>query len=516
MNPQQRSERQRVLAHAAAVASEAAEYAAKLWRGVEDSVISDGRWTGPEVSIHAAPWCVLLQTWMPNWGPADINNLRCVCTVLHPKRMSEHMSEVLTRYLPGAEHLRWHLHSPERIFELSCAVHAELVYMHRLRSLAAAAGHASICIAGSLAMHRRMLCQGLKPDFAPNDVDIYISGARDGDGQSRDDAQLLNAVVEAAVAYLQWLYPGEVVQKREEESQDGELRRVYHSYFNDFPPITAETVELIPKADAVRQINQWRAVSAEELAQGPEPDHPEAAEFMLGRTADVERLGRVAAALHDLPSTHLGVPRAYELASVAVVSASSSEKLTSQEFEDLRNSGHFGVTVDGDEMPDDIGFRSAWPLKFASKKIHHCFAYTMCTDIGHSLAGWTVPRSINIIEIQGEEALHPLDVVAGFDMLQCAVAMRCDGAFNYDFFLTTETEECLSRREARFTQYAVAPVPSLQNYDGVGAEFDNRANLNVAAGRVSVIDPDGALTRMLDRVKKYEARGFHLATGNSS
>ena len=67
-----------MLARAAAVASEAAEYAAKLWRGVEDSVISDGRWTGPEVSIHAAPWCVLLQTWMPNWGPADINNLRCV------------------------------------------------------------------------------------------------------------------------------------------------------------------------------------------------------------------------------------------------------------------------------------------------------------------------------------------------------------------------------------------------------------------------------------------------------
>jgi hypothetical protein len=365
-----------------------------------------------------------------------------------------------------------------------------------------------------------MLCQGLKPDFAPNDVDVYISGARDGDGQSRDDGQFLNAVVEAAVAYLQWLYPEEVVGlKEEEESQDGELRRVYHSYFNDFPPITAETVELIPKADAVRQINQWRAVSAEELAQGPEPDHPEAAEFMLGRTADVERLGRVAAALDDLPGTHLGVPRAYELASVAVVSATSSEKLTrtSQEIEDLRKSGLFGLTVDGDaRMPDDIGFRSAWPLNFASKRIDHRYTWTMCTDVGHSLAGWTVPRSINIIEIQGEEALHPLDVVAGFDMLQCAVAMRCDGAFNYDFFLTTETEECLSRREARFTQYAVAPVPSLQNYDGVGAEFDNRANLNVAAGRVSVIDPDGALTRMLDRVKKYEARGFHLATGNSS
>ena len=174
------------------------------------------------------------------------------------------------------------------------------------------------------------------------------------------------------------------------------------------------------------------------------------------------------------------------------------------------------MTVDGDEMPDDIGFRSAWPLKFASKKIHHCFTYTMCTDIGHSLAGWTVPRSINIIEIQGEKALPPLDVVAGFDMLQCAVAMQCDGAFIYDFFLTTETEECLSRRESRFTQYAVAPVPSLDNYEGVGAEFDDRVNLNVAAGRVSVIDPDGALTRMLDRVKKYEARGFHLATGNSS
>ena len=47
MNPQQRSERQRVLARAAAVAAEAAEYAAKLWRGVEDSVISDGPWTGP-------------------------------------------------------------------------------------------------------------------------------------------------------------------------------------------------------------------------------------------------------------------------------------------------------------------------------------------------------------------------------------------------------------------------------------------------------------------------------------
>ena len=412
--------------------------------------------------------------------------------------------------------MRWHLHSPERIFELSCAVHAELVFMHRLRSLATAAG-ASICIAGSLAMHRRMLCQGLKPDFAPNDVDIYISGARDGDGQSRDDGQFLNAVVEAAVAYLQWLYPGEVVGLKEEESQDGELRRVYHSYFNDFPPITAETVELIPKADAVRQINQWRAISAEKLAQDPEPDHPEAAEFMLGRTADVERLGRVAAALDDLPGTHLGVPRAYELASVAVVSASSSEKLTSQEFEDLRTSRHFGLTVDGDEMPDDIGFRSAWPLNFALKKIYHCFTYTTCTDIGHSLAGWTVPRSINIIEIQGEKALPPLDVVAGFDMLQCAVAMRCDGAFNYDFFLTTETEECLSRREARFTQYAVAPVPSLENYDGAGAEDDNnRVNLNVAAGRVSVIDPDGALTRMLDRVKKYEARGFHLATGNSS
>ena len=508
MNPQQRSERQRVLAHAAAVASEAAEYAAKLWRGVEDSVISEGPWTGPEVSIHAAPWCVLLQTWMPNWGPADINNLRCVCAVLHPKRTSEHMSEVLTRYLPGAEHLRWHLHSPERIFELSCAVHAELAFMHRLRSLAAAAG-ASICIAGSLAMHRRMLCQGLKPDFAPNDVDIYISGARDGDGQSRDDARLLNAVVEAAVAYLQWLYPGEVVKQKEEESQDG-LRRVLHSYLDDFPPITAETVELIPKADAVRQINEWRADSAEELAQDPETG-------ASGLQADVERLGRVAAALDDLPGTHLGVPRAYELASVAVVSALSSEKLTSQEFEDLRTSRHFGLTVDGHaRMPDDIGFRSAWPLKFASKKIHHHYTYKMCTDVGHSLAGWTVPRSINIIEIQGERALPPLDVVAGFDMLQCAVAMQCDGAFNYDFFLTTETEECLSRREARFTQYAVAPVPSLQNYDGVGAEFDNRANLNVAAGRVSVIDPDGALTRMLDRVKKYEARGFHLATGNSS
>ena len=140
----------------------------------------------------------------------------------------------------------------------------------------------------------------------------------------------------------------------------------------------------------------------------------------------------------------------------------------------------------------------------------------MCTDVGHSLAGWTVPRSINIIEIQGEEALPPLDVVAGFDMLQCAVAMQCDGAFNYDFFLTTETEECLSRRESRFTQYAVAPVPSLEDYDGHQEEADARANLNVAAGRVSVIDPDGALTRMLDRVKKYEARGFPLATGNSS
>ena len=285
---------------------------------------------------------------------------------------------------------------------------------------------------------------------------------------------------------------------------------MYHSYFDDFPPITAETVELIPKADAVRQINQWRADSAEELAQDPETG-------ASGLQADVERLGRVAAALDDLPGTHLGVPRAYELASVAVVSASSSEKLTSQEFEDIRRSGNFGMTVDGDaRMPDDIGFRSAWPLKLASKQIHHSYTWTMCTDVGHSLAGWTVPRSINIIEIQGEEALHPLDVVAGFDMLQCAVAMQCDGAFNYDFFLTTETEECLSRREARFTQYAVAPVPSLQNYDGVGAEFDNRANLNVAAGRVSVIDPDGALTRMLDRVKKYEARGFHLATENSS
>ena len=167
-------------------------------------------------------------------------------------------------------------------------------------------------------------------------------------------------------------------------------------------------------------------------------------------------------------------------------------------------------------MPADIGFRSAWPLNFASKRIDHRYTWTMCTDVGHSLAGWTVPRSINIIEIQGEEALHPLDVVAGFDMLQCAVAMRCDGAFNYDFFLTTETEECLSRREARFTQYALAPVPSLEVYDADTEEEDARANLNVAAGRVSVIDPNGALTRMLDRVKKYEARGFHLATGNSS
>ena len=70
---------------------------------------------------------------------------------------------------------------------------------------------------------------------------------------------------------------------------------------------------------------------------------------------------------------------------------------------------------------------------------------------------------VNVIELVSSRPKPALDVVGGFDMLQCAVAVR--PALPGDrpggplrFVYTEETLKCVSRREIRFTRYVLGPL----------------------------------------------------------
>ena len=74
--------------------------------------------------------------------------------------------------------------------------------------------------------------------------------------------------------------------------------------------------------------------------------------------------------------------------------------------------------------------------------------------------GWCAPRCINIIELVSEDPIAPIDVVGGFDMLQCGVAAVPDGPSGLKFVHSAQTLESVNRRELRFSRYILGPLPT--------------------------------------------------------
>ena len=111
--------------------------------------------------------------------------------------------------------------------------------------------------------------------------------------------------------------------------------------------------------------------------------------------------------------------------------------------------------------------------------------------------GWWAPTCINIIELVSESPIPPLQVVGGFDMLQCGVAMLPHGDSGVQFVASEATRECVRRRELRFSRYVLGPLPRL-----ISTHEDDQLTREVGLRRI--------VSGFMSRALKYTSRGFSV------
>ena len=90
-------------------------------------------------------------------------------------------------------------------------------------------------------------------------------------------------------------------------------------------------------------------------------------------------------------------------------------------------------------------------------KVEDKFAPTMLAY--GDTSGWSPARSVNVIELVSERPYAPHEVTAGFDMLQCGVAVLPQDDHGLRFVHSEDTRRCVERRQMRFSRYVLGPLP---------------------------------------------------------
>ena len=169
-----------------------------------------------------APWKVLLAPNLPlgiacGWGPRDIMMLRATCTAMCHTPTHTLLSDVLRYFGLRGDFERL---SAQHAFLLCTRVHIEVSFIYAVHAQMNRAG-AGCVFAGSYALQRMLLLDEAgcarddPPSWNPGDVDVFVSGCRESDGENYNDDHPWGAeansaigdVIDLARAFLLQLYP---------------------------------------------------------------------------------------------------------------------------------------------------------------------------------------------------------------------------------------------------------------------------------------------------------------------
>jgi hypothetical protein len=357
-------------------------------------------WNGPNVAAGAAPWCVLLgdTSLMSDWTPRDMHCLRGVCSAFRSVTSGAFFSSLLSKY--GLSTTHYDRLPPRRMFELSCAVHRELKFVHDLRR-AIPGAH----VAGSHGLHRLMLAEGMEPGFSPVDVDVFVSGQR---------ADFATAV-SLAKEFVHDVYP---------EAQGRVLPAKTYCYEGNNPSGFAYEAEA-----AATIVDEWRA-NPDPIMQTMYPDESETLARVSAQLRGLQQVGKLDATA-VLPRTHslfamttyhlitqVGQARPYSVGRLCKVAPDRVAKFRFQSWPQVKHG-----SPGGDAVP--------------------------------TLAHWSPVRVVNVVELIAGHCVDALEAMRQFDMLQCQVSMEVNNGPT--FLYTGEVLECVRKREIVLTEYAVAP-----------------------------------------------------------
>jgi len=431
------------------------------------------------VVLDAAPWCVLLSADLPlehQWTPAGMLRLRGTCKALRGGVSSgEYFARLLrqlgVRRIDGLEQRA----AAHRIFTLCCTVWAERQFVHvataACRRVAGLGPNdvAPCVVAGGLALHRQMLLSSEGDDITwrPGDLDIFVSGCRrpwtDAELQAHRDEELRN--------------------------EGGEERDVgAHGMIYPMPrPLSAHGATTNPAVKTVVRL-------AMAMLGGLYPDSHVYVEAREGYVHWNENGHGVSTTEYS----RAAVVRALETEApkvVPAVGAASTGAWCGAIASQLPAAGGGPVNARPVQLGTIIEVSLDEPA--LEPRVKKSFAPRLRDFAGLGyLSGWWAPAKINIIELVSEEPIPPLQVVSGFDMLQCGVAMVPRGPSGVEFVQSEETRQCVRRREVRLTRYVLGPLKLHAGVEG------------------PEMSPEDALRRivygLMDRALKYMRRGFAL------
>ena len=409
------------------------------------------------VDLALPPWNVLLSLSLPcsyGFGPRHLLLLRSTCKAL---RGNESTQQLFFRLLVSlGVHAEQGL-SVQRLVTLCQTVWLERVFVHT--SHTACLHAARLCgdrdspcvIAGSHALHRMLLMRGdSELTWSPGDVDAFVSGCRT---------------------------PWTAQDEQDHEEFVDRSRRAHVCGMSCAHGGMCRWAEPSPLSEHGKPINdcvETVVTCAMDFLSALYPGH------YISRE---DRDGYVGWAKENPPEERPDCHGNYTRSEVLPVLRQRAPPEWHAALES--------------QLPDQGGVINARPHQLGriiEIKVEDKFAPTMLAY--GDTSGWSPARSVNVIELVSERPYAPHEVTAGFDMLQCGVAVLPQDDHGLRFVHSEDTRRCVERRQMRFSRYVLGPLP----HRSLNPHLEQMLPRSEALLRIV----DGLLNRAL----KYAERGF--------